>query len=111
MWSLTLPISMCPGNSAHLVCICNNLHKFTNCYLLSAELTNFLLISVVERVFDKPSDAFIHIDQLNLMVNLKGVEDPPPIRHPRAAHTLLGYTPLTISFIKKTPGSYWVGGK
>ncbi|KAM7510157.1 hypothetical protein LguiB_009032 [Lonicera macranthoides] len=48
-----------------------------------------------DRVFNKPSDAFIHIHQLNAISYHNGFRNPPPIMHPIVAHILLGYTPNT----------------
>ncbi|KAM7525674.1 hypothetical protein LguiA_015576 [Lonicera macranthoides] len=58
---------------------------------------------VRHRVFDKPTDCFIHANQISDIFNHRGVDDPPWIRHPKVAHVLLGHTPNTTSFIKRTP--------
>lgn len=50
------------------------------------------------------------MDQFNAISHHNGVGNPPLIKHPRAAHVLIGYTLDTTSFIKRGPIVHWVGG-
>ena len=101
---------MFPGNSMHLVCIYNDFADIIRLLFFPPNRTNNIYaFFAANRIFDKLSDSFIHVDQLNAISHYSGVGNPPPLWHLRATYTLLGYTPYTTSFIKRAPAVHWVG--
>lgn len=62
-------------------------------------------------IFDKPKDNFILTDEINAISNHHGPEENVLlIRHPRAAHNLLGYSPNVTTFKPRTLVELWDGG-